>query len=186
MCVPFVQSGAESGEQTERDTLIGSHVDRLFAFLYRRIGRHHDAEDLTNDTLTLVMAKWHHYDSSRPFWPWLVTVAKRHLATLARSGKLASRLSLDENPDTADSCDSGDVTPTLDALILHEDHARLRAAIDRLASRQREAILMYYFESFSANEIADIEQVPVGTVYRRLHDARTRLAEALGESMPSV
>ena len=185
MCVPSEQRGAEPTGPTKQDTLIASHLDRLYAFFYRRIGRHHDAEDLANDTITLVVMQWHNYDCSRPFWPWLVTVARRHQATLARSGKLVSRLPIAQDVDTAEADVSHEVAPTLDALILHEDRVRLRAAIDELAPRQREVILLHYFESLSAKEIAEIEGVPVGSVYRWLHEARVCLEGALGESTPS-
>jgi DNA-directed RNA polymerase specialized sigma24 family protein len=44
---------------------------------------------------------------------------------------------------------------------------------------------MYYFDDLSSHEIAEILDVPVGTVYRRLHEARRRLRADLDKSNPS-
>ena len=175
------QPSSAPAEQTNRDDLIASHLDRLYAYFFRRVG-HHDAEDLTYGTISHVLRKWTCYDPSRPFWPWLVTVAKRHLATLARSGKLIVCQPLDEHMEAASA--TRDATPTVDAAIRCENHARVRAEIGRLPPRQREAVILYYFEHLSTQEIADVEQVPVGTVYRWLSETRDHLAAALGDLSP--
>ena len=52
----------------------------------------------------------------------------------------------------------------------------LRDLVERLPERQRQAILLHYYADISVEEIAKLLHVPVGTVKRRLHDGRNRLA----------
>jgi RNA polymerase sigma-70 factor, ECF subfamily len=59
----------------------------------------------------------------------------------------------------------------------------LRDLVERLPSRQRQAVLLHYYADISLEEIAKLLHVPTGTVKRRLHDGRQRLAAQLrGES----
>ena len=53
------------------------------------------------------------------------------------------------------------------------------AAISRLSKTQRETTTLFYINSYSIAEVADMQEVPVGTVKRRLHDAREKLKEEL-------
>ena len=52
----------------------------------------------------------------------------------------------------------------------------LRDLVERLPSRQRQAILLHYYADIPIDEIARLLRVPIGTVKRRLHDGRQRLA----------
>jgi RNA polymerase sigma-70 factor (ECF subfamily) len=59
----------------------------------------------------------------------------------------------------------------------------LRDLVERLPARQRQAILLHYYADVSVEEIGRLLHVPVGTVKRRLHDGRQRLAsDVRGES----
>jgi predicted DNA-binding protein YlxM (UPF0122 family) len=53
------------------------------------------------------------------------------------------------------------------------------AAISRLSSRQRETTMLFYINGYSLEEVARMQEVPVGTAKRRLHDARKKLQEEL-------
>ena len=56
---------------------------------------------------------------------------------------------------------------------------RLKAAIDRLKPEYRSVLLLWGVEGLKYREIADIQDVPIGTVMSRLHRARTILSEEL-------
>ena len=53
------------------------------------------------------------------------------------------------------------------------------AAIARLSKAQRETTTLFYINGYSIAEVAGVQEVPVGTVKRRLHDARARLKEEM-------
>jgi RNA polymerase sigma-70 factor (ECF subfamily) len=177
------QSGSAVVGAPERDQLITDHLDRLYRYFYRRLGRHHDAEDLTYDTISHVLRKWERYNPSCPFWPWLVTVARNLLVSRARKKQPLAHLAPAELV-AADAARTHEHAPTVDAAVGHENRDRLRDAINALPRDLREAVLMYYYEDLSAQQIAAVEQVPVGTVYRWLSEGRDRLGAVLGDLAP--
>jgi RNA polymerase sigma-70 factor (ECF subfamily) len=182
MCVPSDNTATPA--PPDPATLLTEHLPRLYAFFFRRLRHHQDAEDLTNDAITLALTNWGRYDPSRPFWPWVVTIARRRLATVARCGKLKYHVPLDEQLDGAEM--HGDVTiPPLDDLVRHENHDRVRDAIDGLCANHREAVLLYYFDGLKVEEIVNLLGAPAGTVYRRLSEARNLLLSTLPDLTPS-
>ena len=65
------------------------------------------------------------------------------------------------------------------ALEQRELRDKVMAAIGRLAKAQRETTTLFYINGYSVEQVAAIQEAPVGTVKRRLHDARKRLKEEM-------
>jgi len=78
---------------------------------------------------------------------------------------------------------SEQVDGPLDQLISRERADRLSEALSRLKSLDREALDAFYIRGHSLIEIAELLDVPLGTVKRRLHTARKRLRLALESSV---
>ena len=169
---------------TPRDRLIEDHADRLVAYFYRRLGCVHQAEDMAQATILIVIAKWHKYDSDRPFWPWLVTIAFRYMVTVKRRKSAQPQATFEEGTTEGDARSSREVTSTLERMVREEDHARLRRAITDLPPSQRESIMLFYFERLSVKEITEILGVSPGRVYGMLSEARDRLMASLGDLAP--
>jgi RNA polymerase sigma factor (sigma-70 family) len=68
------------------------------------------------------------------------------------------------------------------ALEAGELRRAVRGLVAELSQLHREAIELYYFQGYTVVEIAKFLDTPVGTVKRRLHDARKRLKDALSSS----
>ncbi|UCC72230.1 MAG: RNA polymerase sigma factor [Gemmatimonadota bacterium] len=146
------------------------HYRSLVRFLYRRIGDQARAEDLAQEAF--VRALEHKPDKPRA---WLFTVA----ANLARDeGRRASvrrrHLTLIKAEAEARPPEPG---PEV-ALERRETVRRVRAALERLADRDREALLLWE-EGFSYDEIAEVLGLSRGSIGTTLARARTRLAAAL-------
>jgi RNA polymerase sigma-70 factor (ECF subfamily) len=69
-----------------------------------------------------------------------------------------------------------------EALEAGEIHRAVRGLVAELSQLHREAIELYYFQGYTIAEIAKFLDVPVGTVKRRLHDAREKLKNVLSEA----
>ena len=81
---------------------------------------------------------------------------------------------VDELPDIEDSrADPGEV------LSEAEEADAIREAIESLPGVLREPTVLYYFDGFNVPDIASMTALPEGTVYYRLHQARTLLREKL-------
>ena len=77
---------------------------------------------------------------------------------------------------------TGQRTPLGDMLD-EESRAQVHSGLDRLSTLDRATLVAFYFDGRSLNEMSDEFRTPVGTIKRRLHVARKRLARELAPAM---
>lgn len=68
-----------------------------------------------------------------------------------------------------------------DQLIKDEQYGYVRRVVNELPDKMRVVILMYYMEEMKIEDIAKALEVPAGTIKSRLHQAKSRLRERLGD-----
>lgn len=120
------------------------------------------------------------YDVDRPFAPWLFGILRNRCRDLARSDGARS-----ERERRAAREAVGATGPGPDGRRREERRAARRAvwnALERISAEHREALVLRELEGFSYAEIAEILDVPEGTVASRLYHARDALRTALEES----
>src|SRR5215469_4560814 len=134
-----------------------------------------DVEDAVQDILLTIHAVRHTYDPTRPFRPWLVTIANRRLVDrLRRQGRLRSR-------ETALTSDH-ETFPAHQANLDEEVSRRreLRAALDNLPPGQRQAIRLLKLKEMSPKEAATATGLSVtalkGATHRALKNLRKMLS----------
>jgi len=134
-----------------------------------------DAEDAVQDILLTIHAVRRTYDPTRPFRPWLVTIANRRLVDrLRRQGRLRSR-------ETALTSDH-ETFPAHQANLDEEVSRRreLRAALDNLPPGQRQAIRLLKLKEMSLKEAATATGLSVtalkGATHRALKNLRKMLS----------
>ncbi len=156
--------------------LIARHRTRLFALLLRATGRRSDAEDLFQETWLRVGRQAQRYDPSRPFGPWLATVASRLAIDFARVGARHAPADEPEGgaPEVATS------KPTPEALVAQaQSRAEVAEALKSLPPHLREAVLLRYFDELDEQSMAQSLNIPKGTVKSRLHHGLKALRAAL-------
>lgn len=161
-----------NGETAAYDTLLTRHMRRAFAVAYRVMGQREDAEDLVQDAFIAALERIGSFEKGRSFGPWFyrILVNRGLNARKARSIRQTEMLpeqmpALGVLPDRAAE--------------QAELRSRLHAALDTLPERQRLAVQLFELEGFSGAEIAEILEMPAGTVRWHLHQARRQLREAL-------
>lgn len=137
------------------------------------------AEDILQDCFLKVYANAHRIDTSRPLVPWLYRVTVNLSYTWLSRGK-NRRLSLDKFIDRL-------VSPMRQAPDQLTEQTELRQnvrkAILSLSIDQRVVVVLYYLNGLSLQDIAEILDLPVGTVKSRLYYARENLRGKLGPNM---
>ncbi len=166
----------QRGEKSAINGLVERHNDALLGYLYRMTGGDRAlAEDLLQETFLRVLRNIHQYQEGRPFKAWLYAIATnaaRNHYTSAESRRTDSAAS-DDLPDVPDEHQA-------DEDLIHADETQaVIAALAKLPDHQREVIVLYYYQSLSAAEIADALAVPVGTVKSRLSIGISRLRAAM-------
>ena len=157
--------------------LVAEYGDRLFSAAVCICGNDKDAEDLVFRTLSHAVSKIGQYGKRSSFFSWLYSIlANFHRMDMRRKGFNAIVFS-DELPERKDPSPD-----PAEALAIQSDAAAIRAAIAQLAEPMRAVVVLHYFEDFDLNHIAQLLEIPLGTVKFRLHCARRKLARILTQT----
>jgi RNA polymerase sigma factor (sigma-70 family) len=139
---------AQDGDGAAYRRLLEDITPYLRALAARHRALSGEVEDAVQDILLTLHAIRHTYDPSRPFGPWLVTIARRRIVDrLRRRGRRAAEIALGPEHETIAA-----VGPNLYALL--SGRRGLRDAIDRLPPGQRLAVLLLKLRGLSLKEAA--------------------------------
>jgi RNA polymerase sigma-70 factor (ECF subfamily) len=162
----------------------------LYGYLRRYLGDDDLADDVFQNAFVAVFRKIRQYEPGRAARPWLYTVATNQaIDAMRRRGRRRERTSADPLQSGGD--ESGEpvgpleaaaatVSDPMDAADTAETRRRVREAVDRLPDAFRQVILLVYFQGLKYQEVAEVLDVPVGTVKSRMHAAIARLSELWG------
>ena len=169
------------------EELMARNQARVRAFLMRFVGNEQLAEDLAQEVFMRVYKHRATYRHEARFSTWLYRVAHNvaYNALRAKSRRPEALFSgAATNPDESNVGYEENVlaqtgaSPTRQVAKL-ELQQIVRQAIDQLAPRQREAIILSRFEGMSYQEIADVMKMTIQAVKSLLSRARVNLKEAL-------
>jgi RNA polymerase sigma-70 factor (ECF subfamily) len=161
----------------------------LFASLYNHafwLTRNQaEAEDLVQETFSKALRAFDSFQPGSNFKAWIFRILRNTFLT-SRTAIAASRtVFLEDQPSTLGPITS-DPTPE-DILIRLDDQAALHAALEQLQPPLREILLLCDVEEIKYKDIADILDLPIGTVMSRISRARRTLRQLLqpqfGESL---
>ena len=165
-----------AGDDTAFDTLTRRYADELLRFVMRYVNNTAAAEDLVQEAFVQVHLSAESFDQSRKFKPWLYTIAANKARDYLRSRGRRQTLSLDssavddDGPTAADGLEAADV-PATEQVAAEERKAAVRRLINEMPEHLKTILLLGYFQQLPYAEIAEILDVPVGTVKSRLHSA---------------
>jgi RNA polymerase sigma-70 factor (ECF subfamily) len=174
------------GRRDAFEVLVRRYEQELFGYLRRYLGDGTLAEDVFQNTFLQVYTKIKSYQLDRPARPWLYAIATNQAIDAMRRVGRKQAVSLQlvrEDGNTTDSDDlSGileckDTSPS-DAAEGEERRVLVRAAVDELPDFLRQVVILGYYQGLRYQEIADILDIPLGTVKSRLHTALKRLQES--------
>lgn len=156
--------------------LVDLHKDRLFAFIWRMVRNHHDAEEICQDAFLKAFASLDTFSLDYRFSTWLFTIGYRVcLNRLRRKHAITGEFDLSTMPLATDD----NATAALESEEAGELREMVWRVVDRLSTPQRATILLFYRHELSCREIARVLELPIATVKSHLHRARNRLREML-------
>ena len=147
--------------------LIVDVIPSLRRYARALTGRADEADDLVQDCLERAMSRWQLWQRDRELRPWMFTIMHNlFISGRRRAARRPVEIDIDGNEDLPG------VAPNQMAGL---EMAELSAALDKLSDEQREVVLLVGLEGFTYAEVAEIAQVPIGTVMSRLSRGRERL-----------
>jgi RNA polymerase sigma-70 factor, ECF subfamily len=166
------------GQATAFEIVLERHINAAFSLAYRMIGRRSLAEDVVQEALLAMWRSGSRYDRSRgSVRNWILGITHhRAIDALRRDGVRAGKNVSDQGLE-----ERLEAPERTDAEIVRRDEAHeVRSALDSLPPEQIHVIELAYFGGFTHNEIAEMLELPVGTVKGRmrlgLEKMRTRLS----------
>ncbi len=160
--------------------IIVRYKDAVFGVALARLRNFHDAEDLTQTTFVEAFDRLRNLKDPERLGAWLRTITiHRCINFLKRQDRIVVGFEAIEEP--AAESPSPDVD--FERKRLQE---RVMEAVGRLSRTQNETVLLHYISEYTVAEVAAIQEVPVGTVKRRLHDARKRLKQDMIDMVEDV
>lgn len=170
--------------------LVRRYERELYGYLRRYLGDSTLAEDVFQNTFLQLYLKSTQYEKGRPVRPWLYTIATHQAIDALRRNARHQILSLEQTREDGSNGEMRSLLDTLesrgpapmDNLSEQERKDRVRAGVDRLPEFLRDVVILAYYQGLKYREIAEILDIPVGTVKSRLHAALNKLQEAWSES----
>ncbi len=163
-----------------------SYIDSLYRTALRMTGNPADAEDLVQETYLRAFRSINQFKPGTNLRAWLFKIQTNSFINDYRKRVRRPRSqSLDDVEEyylynhLVESGVQPSPSVTEDEILAQIDDADVFRALDGLSDNYRQVVLLADVEGFAYREIADILEIPVGTVMSRLHRARKRLKDDL-------
>jgi RNA polymerase sigma-70 factor, ECF subfamily len=153
------------------ETLMTIYWPQLYAFVFRRTARQHDAEDIASEAFVRAYVALKGYPVERirtlKLRPWLYKITyHEYCRYIGKSSEPAVSLAYFEEGAAMEQEDEQQPESIFESV---ERRLELESLVATLPERYREAISLYYFEDLSYQEIADLLEQPIGTVKSSVH-----------------
>ena len=176
---PAVAGVGETSQPLEVRTIYREH-GRFVWLSLQRLGIHpSDLDDVAQDVFVVVHRRLDTFDRRARISTWLFGICMRVAANYRRRRRWTHEvLSGGGEQDRPSGLAAAD-----DVLVRREQRELAERALNRLEMAKRATFVMFEIESLSCLEIAELMNVPVGTVYSRLHSARRQLEKNLSRDL---
>ncbi len=168
-----------AGHSAAFGQLVRKYQDRLYNTVVHVAGNAEDARDVVQDAFVQAFLKLDTFRRSSAFYTWLYRIAFNVAASHRRRQR--PTLSVEHARETSglEPMDDGD--GPIEALERRERRRQVHQAIGELSEEHRMVVVLREIDGCCYETIAEILEVPIGTVRSRLHRARMQLREELRE-----
>jgi RNA polymerase sigma-70 factor (ECF subfamily) len=171
---------AQAGDRAAFGQLAVRYERSVQALALRTLGDHAEAQELAQEVFVQALRKLDQLRVPEAFGGWLRSITRR--MAINRAVRRGPAVAVE--PETLEATCIEERTPLADALD-REQRTQVRAGLRRLRSLDRRTLVAFYVKGRSLIEMSDEFASPVGTIKRRLHVARKRLAKELEELAPA-
>ena len=159
---------AQQGDKAAWEALVVQSMPALLAWSRHGIPDPQEAEDVAQETLLEAYLALSHLREPAAWWSWLRCIVFKQADRVRRRKKVATL------PLTSDLAVSN-MQQTEHIMLARETTDYLHAAINTLSSDQQTVVRLFYGQGYSYIEIAQLLDIPVSTVRKRLYHARQQL-----------
>ena len=176
---------AMRGDRSAMGQLLDRYQHRLFNVVLRMVSNREDAADVTQDAMLKIVAHFDEFQGKARLTTWMIRIAMNQSISHLRKRRHRQTQSLDDDGDDGnrkggarDTADDREPGP-LERVQQNEMIAHLHRAMDNLDQDFRGVLVLRDIDQMNYQEIAEVLEVPVGTVKSRLFRARLALRQEM-------
>ena len=163
---------AQSGDRSAMDQLYCRFQQHVLNIAYKRLGNWDEAQELSQDVFIQAFRRLNQLQTPEAFAGWLRQIV--HRMAINRLTRRQIPASVDhEILEATITCNSD----PLEAVLSSEQKVQVHQGLGRLGELDRRTLVAFYLDGQSLNQMSDAFDAPIGTIKRRLHVARKRLAK---------
>lgn len=156
------------------------YQDRLFNAVYHVVDNAEDAQDVVQEAFLNAFQSLHSFKGDSEFYTWLYRIAFNTAISLKRKYRVALSIDATRNGESLhEPLDASEFSQPGHALEQAEQERCVHEALSRLSPEHRAVLVLKDMEGQKYETMAEILQVPIGTIRSRLHRARLELREIL-------
>ena len=156
--------GAQAGSASDLEALFRTHWEPAYRAAYLVVHDAAAAEDIAQEAFLAAVRALDRFDRRRPFGPWLHRIVVNRAIDWARARALRAEVAFVETPARAREL---------------RDPEEVAVALASLSPEHRAVIVLRYLLDYTPGEIAELLELPRGTVNSRLRRALDRMQERL-------
>ena len=169
-----------SGNPAAFEEIVKRYTPLLYSLAYRLLGHGEEAEDAVQEILEKAFRALPRFRISQRFFPWLYTIGLNHLRSLERRRKRRRRLKIvNAEPERVLEFAASEQGNPVRRSELKEGERLAQEALDMLRIEYREVFVLRQIQGLSVQEVAEVLQMPEGTVKTHLHRARKQMIDFL-------
>lgn len=154
--------------------LVDEYYQPLFRFAYSLAKNEPDAVDLTQQTFFRWAQKGHQLRDPKKVKSWLFTTLHREFLGSRRRSTRFPHVDIDMVP--------GEVPPVTEDIVGVMDASMVLETLGQVDEKFRDAVSLFYLKEHSYKEIAEILEIPIGTVMSRISRGKEQLRELLARA----
>lgn len=170
-------SRARGGDRDAFGALVEQYRDNVYRLAYRMCGNAYDADEAAQEAFVAAWRALPNFRGDAKFSTWLYRLTTNAAIDVMRREKRHQTVGDGEKMELADDADSPQET-----VERTEQQEAVQKALATLSEEYREVLLLRYMEELDYAEIADVLQLPSGTVKSRINRAKAALKAALLKS----
>jgi RNA polymerase sigma-70 factor, ECF subfamily len=168
------------GDTAAYGVLVRRYQDRLYNTVYRLVGNAEDAYDVVQEAFLNAYQSLDSFKGDSLFFTWLYRIAVNTAISLKRKQRPVVSIDASRNGEQGiEPLDPSESSRPGHAMEQAEQERRIHQALARLSPEHRAVLVMKDMEGQKYEIMAEILQVPIGTIRSRLHRARLELRELL-------
>lgn len=171
---------AQQGDRQAFEALFERYQRSVYVTVLQRLGNDAEAQEVCQEVFIQAMRKIDQLQNPLCFGGWLRSIATRMAINRAVRSRPVASLESDRVAD-----EHTESRTPLGEILAQERRDQVHVGLNRLTELDRDTLIAFYFRGQSLIQMSDEFDSPVGTIKRRLHVARKRLARELSALAPA-